>query len=70
LVEKFEIEAINKSTMDKASEIYANLRKQGRLIEDADILFAATAIERGLVLVTDNTAHFKRIKELKIDNRL
>jgi tRNA(fMet)-specific endonuclease VapC len=70
LIEKFEIEDINKNTMDRASDIYANLKKQGTLIEDADILLAATAMEKGLVLVTDNTAHFKRIKGLKIDNWL
>jgi len=70
LIEKSEIEDISKDTMDRASDIYANLRKQGTLIEDADILLAATAMEKGVVLITDNTAHFRRIKGLKIDNWL
>ncbi len=70
LIGKSEIENINKTTMDKASDIYANLKRQGTLIEDADILLAATALERGLVLVTDNITHFKRIKGLRIENWL
>ena len=70
LVEKSEIENINKAIMDSATDIYVNLRRQGTLIEDADILLAATAIEKELVLVTDNIFHFRRIKELRIENWL
>jgi predicted nucleic acid-binding protein len=40
------------------------------LIEDADILMAAIAIDEKLILITNNTGHFNRIKELKIDNWL
>lgn len=70
LVEQSEIENINKAIMDSVADIYVNLRRQGMLIEDADILIAATAIEKELVLVTDNIFHFKRIKELRIENWL
>ncbi|MBI5750433.1 MAG: type II toxin-antitoxin system VapC family toxin [Nitrospinae bacterium] len=70
LVEKSEIENINKAIMDSATDIYVNLRRQGTLIEDADILLAATSIEKELVLVTDNIFHFRRIKELRIENWL
>jgi predicted nucleic acid-binding protein len=42
--------------------------KEGNLIEDADILMAATAIVEELVLITNNIKHFERIKGLKIDN--
>ena len=70
LVEKSEIENINKAIMDSATDIYVNLRRQGTLIEDADILLAATAIEKELVLVTDNIFHFRRIKELRIESWL
>jgi tRNA(fMet)-specific endonuclease VapC len=38
--------------------------------EDADILIAATAMKHGMVVVTDNTQHFKRIKGLKVENWL
>ena len=32
------------------------------MIEDADILMAATAIVEDLVLITNNIRHFKRVK--------
>ena len=35
---------ITKNTIEKAAEIYAYLKKEGNLIEDADILMASTAI--------------------------
>ncbi len=47
----------------RASQIYADLYQQGKIIGDADILIAATAIESDLLLVTNNTAHFSRIKD-------
>jgi tRNA(fMet)-specific endonuclease VapC len=52
----------------RASEIYAELRTRGRLIPDADILIAATAIENGLVLATNNLSDFSRISGLSCDN--
>lgn len=50
--------------------IKAALQKQGNLIEDMDILIAATAIAEDMTLVTNNQKHFQRISELKIENWL
>lgn len=52
----------------KAADIYASLKQTGSLISDADILVAAIALVNNLVLVTNNTNHFSRIKGLKLDN--
>jgi len=52
----------------RAAEIYANLRQQGQLISDADILIAATALTYGLALVTGNAAHFARVGGLRIES--
>jgi len=54
----------------KAAEIYAELKKQGKLINDADILIASIVITNNAVLVTSNETHFKRIKGLKVENWL
>ena len=54
---------------DIASEIYADLRQRGELIEDADILIASMVHHRNFILVSDDT-DFNRIKELKIENWL
>lgn len=49
-------------------EIKAQLRRQGNLIEDFDLLLAATAFANGLTLITNNSAHFGRVAGLILDN--
>jgi len=51
-------------------EIYANLKKRGKLINDADILIASIVRVRNGVLVTNNEEHFSRIEGLQIENWL
>jgi tRNA(fMet)-specific endonuclease VapC len=51
-----------------ASEIYAKLRKTGKEIGHTDTLIAGIAIANNMQLITNNTSHFSRIKNLKIDN--
>jgi len=43
-----------------------DLRLSGNLIGDFDILIGATALSEDLPLVTDNPAHFSRIRGLKV----
>jgi tRNA(fMet)-specific endonuclease VapC len=52
----------------KAAELYAGLHRTGKIIGDADILIAATALEHDLPIVTNNTSHFSRIKGLTVLN--
>jgi tRNA(fMet)-specific endonuclease VapC len=54
----------------RAAEIYADLYRRGELIGEADILIAATAQEHGLIVATNNTEHFARIRSLSIENWL
>ncbi len=58
------------SMATKAAEIQARLRKKGTEIGHTDTLIAGIAIDNKLQLVTNNTFHFKRIKELEIVNWL
>jgi predicted nucleic acid-binding protein len=51
-----------------AAFIYADLRKQGRLIGHNDVLMAGIAKTNNLKIITNNTSHFNRIKNLEIDN--
>ncbi len=48
----------------RAADIYDDLRQKGQPLSDADIFIAATALEHGLVLVTNNLSHFQRIPSL------
>lgn len=52
----------------KYGEIRWLLESRGQKIGDMDMFIAATALEKGLVLVTGNTDHFSRIEGLKIEN--
>lgn len=61
---------LDRDSLDKADDIYSTLRRLGALIEDADLLIAATAITNNLTLVTDNIAHFERVPDLEIENWL
>lgn len=54
--------------IDRAAEIYGALHQRGRLILDADILIAATALVHDLLLVTGNEDHFQRIPRLRFVN--
>ncbi|RKY71165.1 MAG: PIN domain nuclease [Candidatus Latescibacterota bacterium] len=67
---KIKVIPLNEASMDKFGQIKADLRRQGKLIEDLDMLIASTAIVKDCVLVTNNTNHFKRIAGLKLENWL
>ena len=54
----------------RASEIYADLYREGALIGDADILIAASALVHDLALATNNEGHFRRIAGLRVENWL
>ncbi len=51
-------------------EIKADLKSQGNMIEDFDILIASVAVSDNRVLVTNNEKHFSRIKKLQTENWL
>ena len=51
-------------------QVKADLGRKGMLIEDLDLLIAATAKAHDLTLVTNNKAHFSRIAVLRLENWL
>ena len=55
-----------------AANIYGGIRhkleKRGELIGPLDLLIAAHALSRNLVLITNNEKEFKRVKNLKVEN--
>ncbi|MCE2718479.1 MAG: type II toxin-antitoxin system VapC family toxin [Dolichospermum sp.] len=55
--------------IEKSCEIHAKLKAKGTPIQDADVLIAATAIVRDLILVS-NDSDLLRIEELKLENWL
>lgn len=53
--------------IETASRIHADLKKKGRPIQDADVLIAATAITRGLILVS-NDSDMGRVEGIDWEN--
>jgi tRNA(fMet)-specific endonuclease VapC len=44
------------------------LRKAGTPVDDFDILIGTTAVTHNLILVTNNTSHFKSIKGINLED--
>ena len=57
-----------------AAETYGDLRaeleRKGERLSDPDLMIAAIALSRSLVMVTRNVKHFGRIDKLKVENWL
>jgi tRNA(fMet)-specific endonuclease VapC len=55
--------------IEKACEIHADLKRKGTPIQEADILIAATAITRGLIIVS-NDFDLLRVQGITLENWL
>ncbi len=52
--------------MEVFARTRADLRRQGNLLPDLDLLIAATALHHDLTLMTRNLRHFTRIPHLRL----
>lgn len=59
---------VNQEIMETFGDVKATLQKQGKTIDDMDLIIAATAITLNYTLVTNNDKHFSRISNLRIEN--
>jgi tRNA(fMet)-specific endonuclease VapC len=55
-------------SLDLYAKEKARLRKSGVPIDDFDLLIGATAVTHSLIMVTNNTDHFKRIKGIALED--
>ena len=69
LCRRYRVLPVEIEVLEKASEIHAELKGQGRLLEDADILIAATAIAQGLILVSHDR-DMQRVTGITIEDWL
>jgi tRNA(fMet)-specific endonuclease VapC len=46
----------------------ARLRKSGNNVDDFDLLIGVTAVTHNLVMVTNNIKHFRKIKDIEIED--
>ena len=66
-VEVIGIVELTAETLNIAAQIYADLKKTGKPIEDDDLFIGASALEHNAVLITNNERHFSHIENLKIE---
>lgn len=69
-IETFSIQIVDldEDIMSEYAELKAKLEVLGMKLHEFDLLIAATAKKYQLTLLTRNTKHFGRIKDLKIIN--
>lgn len=63
-----EIIPVGKEVVDIFGSYKANLERSGTPLDDFDLIVAACAMTHNLILVTNNTKHFKRIEGLKMQD--
>ena len=63
-----EIDYQTQRSLEIAADNYAFLKQNGKLIEDDDILIGSLAIANAAILVTSNTEHLSRLKNIQIEN--
>lgn len=61
---------IDRETAEVFGQERHRLRKEGRLLDNFDLLIAASALRHGLSLVTNNVAHYRRIRDLHVLSEL
>ena len=55
-------------SLDLYAKQKTQLRKTGTPIDDFDLLIGVTSVTHNLVMVTNNTNHFKRIKNIVLED--
>jgi tRNA(fMet)-specific endonuclease VapC len=73
LDELFKLIAVIQTTPEVAKvfgENKARLKKEGNIINDADILIASIVMVNNGILITNNITHFERISGLTLENWL
>lgn len=67
IVDHFKVIPVSE-TLPLYGDVKADLRREGNLIDDFDILIGCAAILNCLVMVTDNVKHLGRLPGITIEN--
>jgi tRNA(fMet)-specific endonuclease VapC len=68
VLQRFQILGFGMEEALQAGDVSAHLWKAGQPIDLEDVLIGATAKTHGLTVVTNNTAHFRRIPGLAVQD--
>ncbi|MBN8222291.1 MAG: type II toxin-antitoxin system VapC family toxin [Spirochaetes bacterium] len=64
----FRLLEVDQAVIEIFSKLKAQNRKTGQIVDDMDLLIAATALCNNLTLVSNNEKHFKGIPGLSLKN--
>lgn len=67
IAEASNVEEVSVAILRRAAVLWADAQARGAPRNDADLIIAATALERGLALVTGNVRHFEWIEGLQLE---
>ena len=70
IISRLKILSLGENEALVAGDILAYMRKTGQVLSIEDVLIASSAITHNFIMVTANTRHFSKIKELNIENWL
>jgi len=59
---------LNREIADISAKIFADLKSTGQSIGHTDTLIAGTAIHNDMILITNNTRHFRRVEGLQFES--
>jgi tRNA(fMet)-specific endonuclease VapC len=59
---------VTAEVFDRAATLWAEGQRRGIVVEDADLIIAATALIQGVAVVTANPRHFEWIDGLSLSN--
>ena len=65
-LDNFKILYFDEQSSEIFAKLKANLKREGNLIADMDLMIASITISNNATLFTNNLKHFKRIEKLKI----
>lgn len=66
--ELFPVIPVTRAVMDTFGRLKATLQATGTVVDDFDLVIAATALTEGYTLVTNNVRHFTAVPGLRIVN--
>lgn len=68
LIEVFPVIWITRGVMETYASLKADLSRKGQVLDDFDLIIAASALMLDYCLVTNNVKHFGRIPDLRLEN--
>jgi len=68
VAELFRVFDVSRAVMETFGSLKAELERQGKPVDDFDLVIASTALVNGYRLVTNNERHFRKIPGLDLEN--